>query len=104
MVGRDLELQIDQFLMRGKSLAIFYDAFSEMNMGQNQMGRQQGPVFLPVATGLEKLLEHYGVTVRQSYILDKSSFEQTMPRQYGGGPKALSASTSGSSGITPGRI
>ena len=86
----DWELfQIDQFLMSGKSLAIFYDAFNEMNIPQQQMGRQQGPVFLPVATGLEKLLESYGVTVRQSYALDKSSFEQTMPRQYGGGKQTI---------------
>jgi ABC-type uncharacterized transport system involved in gliding motility auxiliary subunit len=81
--------QIDQFLMRGKSLAVFYDEFEEMNMQQNQMGRSQGPVFLPVSTGLEKLLEHYGVTMRQSYVLDTSCFEQQMPRQYGGGKQKI---------------
>jgi ABC-type uncharacterized transport system involved in gliding motility auxiliary subunit len=86
----DWELfQIDQFLMQGKSLAIFYDAFNEVNLDQGQMGRQQGPVFLPVSTGLEKLLAHYGVTVRQSYVLDDNSFEQQMPRQYGGGKQKI---------------
>lgn len=86
----DYELfQIDQFLMKGKSLAIFYDAFSEMNMPQNQMGRQQGPVFLPVSTGLEKMLDHYGVSIKSSYVLDRSCFEQQMPPQYGGGKQAI---------------
>ena len=81
--------QIDQFLMKGKSLAIFYDSFSEMNMPQNQMGRQQGPVFLPVSTGLEKMLDHYGVSIKSAYVLDKSCFEQQMPRQYGGGKQEI---------------
>jgi ABC-type uncharacterized transport system involved in gliding motility auxiliary subunit len=85
----DYELfQIDQFLMKGKSLAVFYDAFSEMNMPQSQ-GRQQGPIFLPVSTGLEKMLDHYGVSIKPSYVLDKSCFEQQMPQQYGGGKQAI---------------
>jgi ABC-2 type transport system permease protein len=86
----DWELfQVDQFLMKGKSLAIFYDAFDEMNMPQNQMGRQQGPVFLPVSTGLEKMLDHYGVSIKPAYVLDKSCFEQQLPRQYGGGKQPI---------------
>ncbi len=86
----DYELfQIDQFLMMGKSLAIFHDSFDEMNMPQNQMGRQQGPVFLPVSTGLEKMLDHWGVSIKQSYVLDKSCFEQQLPRQYGGGKQTI---------------
>lgn len=86
----DYELfQIDQFLMKGRSLAIFYDSFDEMNMPQNQMGRQQGPVFLPVSTGLEKMLDHYGVSIKQSYVLDRSCFEQQLPRQYGGGKQEI---------------
>ncbi len=86
----DYELfQIDQFLMKGKSLAIFHDSFDEMNMPQGQMGRQQGPVFLPISTGLEKMLDHWGVSIKQSYVLDKSCFEQQLPRQYGGGKQTL---------------
>ena len=86
----DYELfQIDQFLMKGKSLAIFNDSFNEMNMPQGQMGRQQGPVFLPISTGLEKMLDHWGVSIKQSYVLDKSCFEQQMPPQYGGGKQAI---------------
>ncbi len=86
----DYELfQIDQFLMKGKSLAIFHDSFDEMNMPQGQMGRQQGPVFLPISTGLEKMLDHWGVSIKQSYVLDKSCFEQQLPRRYGGGKQAI---------------
>ena len=86
----DYELfQIDQFLMKGKSLALFYDSFDEMNMPQNQMGRQQGPVFLPVKTGLEEMLESWGVSIRPSYVLDRSCFSQQMPRQYGGGQQEI---------------
>jgi ABC-type uncharacterized transport system involved in gliding motility auxiliary subunit len=86
----DYELfQLDQFLMKGKSLAIFIDAFSEINVPQNQRNYQQGPVFVPVNTGLEKLLEHYGASVEQSYVLDNNCFEQQLPRMYGGGKQSI---------------
>jgi len=65
-------LQIDQFLMKGKSLAIFLDAFNEIQ-SQNRQQFQQ-PVYLPINTGLEKLLNHYGLTVKKSYILDENCY------------------------------
>jgi ABC-type uncharacterized transport system involved in gliding motility auxiliary subunit len=64
--------QIDQFLMKGKSLAIFIDAFNEIQP-QNRQGFQQ-PVYLPLNTGLEKLLDHYGVKVKKSYLLDENCY------------------------------
>ncbi|MCP5106430.1 MAG: hypothetical protein GY950_23805, partial [bacterium] len=63
---------IDQFLMEGKSLAIFMDAFREIQQ-QNQRQFQQ-PVYLPLNTGLEKLLGHYGISVKKSYLLDENCF------------------------------
>jgi ABC-type uncharacterized transport system involved in gliding motility auxiliary subunit len=67
----DWELyQIDQFLMKGKSLALFLDAFREIQPRQQQ-GFQQ-PVYLPINTGLEKLLDHYGMKVKKSYLLDEN--------------------------------
>lgn len=63
---------IDQFLMKGKSLALFLDAFNEIQP-QNQQQFQQ-PVYLPINTGLEKLLNHYGLTVKKSYILDENCY------------------------------
>ncbi len=72
----DWELfQIDQFLMKGKSLALFVDAFDEIRpQQQQQMYGMQQPVFLPLNTGLEKLLDHYGVSVRKSYVMDESCY------------------------------
>ena len=65
--------QIDQFLMKGKSLALFIDSFNEI-MPQRQQGRFQQPVYLPINTGLEKLLDHYGLKVKKSYQLDESCY------------------------------
>ncbi|MCK4764850.1 MAG: Gldg family protein [Candidatus Aminicenantes bacterium] len=66
-------LQIDQFLMKGKSLAIFVDAFREIQP-QRQSYQFQQPMYLPLNTGLEKLLDHYGVKVNKSYLMDESCF------------------------------
>jgi len=89
----DYELfQIDQFLMKGKNLAIFLDAFNEVNP-QNQQGlrlmNQQGPMFIPVESGLEKLLAHYGVRMSTSIVLDENCFKQQMPQQFGGGEQPI---------------
>lgn len=65
--------QIDQFLMKGKSLALFIDSFNEI-MPQRQQGRFQQPVYLPINTGLEKLLDYYGLKVKKSYLLDESCY------------------------------
>jgi ABC-2 type transport system permease protein len=65
-------LQIDQFLMKGKSLALFIDAFNEITP-QRQQGFQQ-PVYLPLNTGLEKLLDFYGLKVKKSYLLDENCY------------------------------
>jgi len=70
----DWELfQIDQFLMKGKSLALFIDSFNEITP-QAQPGRFQQPVYLPINTGLEKLLDYYGLKVKKSYLLDESCY------------------------------
>jgi ABC-2 type transport system permease protein len=83
----DYELyQIDQALMRGTNLAIFTDAFKEIPQPpQQQFSFNMGPSYQPLATGLEKLLKHYGVEVKQSYVLDKNCFKQTVPTRSGGG-------------------
>ncbi len=83
--------QIDQFLMKGKNLAIFMDPFNEtMAGGQNRMMMGQGQTFyLPIHTGLEKLLGHYGLNARTSYILDMNSFKQRIPEPFGGGERPI---------------
>jgi ABC-type uncharacterized transport system involved in gliding motility auxiliary subunit len=43
-------------------------------MPQRQQGRFQQPVYLPINTGLEKLLDYYGLKVKKSYLLDESCY------------------------------
>jgi ABC-type uncharacterized transport system involved in gliding motility auxiliary subunit len=83
----DYELyQIDKALMRGTSLAIFTDAFKEIPQPpQQQFSFNMGPSYQPLNTGLEQLLKHYGVEVKQSYVMDKNCFKQTLPTRSGGG-------------------
>jgi len=89
----DYELfQIDQFLMQGKTLAVFLDAFNEIRpSGRNQQhfNRNQGPFYIPLKTGLEKLLNHYGVTLKNSYVMDESCYKQRVDQRYGGGEQSI---------------
>jgi ABC-type uncharacterized transport system involved in gliding motility auxiliary subunit len=87
----DYELfQIDQFLMQGKSLALILDRFKEvMPAGQQGMSMGQQPIFVPLDTGLEKLLAHYGIRIQQSYVMDENCYRQEMPAQFGGGERKI---------------
>ncbi len=72
----DYELfQIDQALMNGTNLAIFPDAFNEV-MTQQPGGFGGGPQYIPIDSGLSKLLAHYGVTVKQAYVMDENCYKQ----------------------------
>ncbi|RJP84164.1 MAG: ABC transporter permease [Desulfobacteraceae bacterium] len=86
----DYELyQIDQAVMRGTHLAIFSDGLKEIQQQQQQFQFNMGPTYQPLATGLEKLLDHYGVKIKPAYILDKNCFKQQMPPQAGGGERPI---------------
>ena len=88
----DYELyKIDQFLMMGKTLCLFIDAFNEvMPPPQAQMNPyNQGPQYVPISTGIEKLLEFYGVRVKESYVMDENCYKQKVPDQFGGGERSL---------------
>jgi ABC-type uncharacterized transport system involved in gliding motility auxiliary subunit len=78
--------QIDQFLMKGKNLALFLDLLKETKDG-TQAG--MAPVYVPFSTGLEKLLEHYGVHINPTYVMDKNCFKQRIPVQDGGGQRNI---------------
>jgi ABC-type uncharacterized transport system involved in gliding motility auxiliary subunit len=83
--------QIDQFLMQGKSLFLVLDRFNEIMPG-NPQGMNlggQGPQYVPLDTGLEKLLAHYGIRIKKSYVMDENCFRQEMPPQFGGGERAI---------------
>lgn len=72
----DWELfQIDQFLMKGKSLALFVNSFNEIQQQNRRgFGGMNQPYYLPINSGLEKLLGHYGVDVKKSYVMDESCY------------------------------
>ncbi len=85
----DYELyRIDQFLMKGNSLAVFADPFTEAAAG-GDMGRYRQPSYAPVDTGLEKLLAHYGLHMGTSVVLDENSYEDKVPRAFGGGERKI---------------
>ena len=76
--------------MSGGSLALFVDAFNEIMPRMPQgIGMPQGPQYLPLQTGLEKLLEHYGLRIQPSYVLDKESYRQELPERMGGGDRQI---------------
>lgn len=80
--------QIDQALMNGTNLAIFADVFKEtMPAGNRQM--MGGPNYVPVDTGLEEMLAHYGVRLKKSLVLDEKCFRQRLPQNRGGGEQPL---------------
>ena len=89
----DYELfQIDQFLMRGKALALFLDAFNEImppKQGEGFRGYRREPMYVPLNTGLEKLLEHYGIRIKKSYVMDENCYKQQLSALFGGGERAI---------------
>ena len=84
-------LQIDQFLMKGKNLILILDRFQEVRPNNQQSTGLSGqqPVFVPLDTGLEKLLSHYGVRIKNSYVMDENCFRQQLPAQLGGGERPV---------------
>jgi len=87
----DYELyQIDQALMRGTNLALFLDAFNEvMNNRQQNFGLNRGVNYVPLDTGLNKLLVHYGIDIKKSYVMDENCHKQRLPRSMGGGERPI---------------
>ena len=66
--------RIDQFLMNGGSLFVLVDRFVPVMPTQQQQMAGAQPGWAPVTTGLEALLETWGVTVTQDFVLDEESF------------------------------
>ena len=87
----DFELyQIDQALMKGTNLAIFLDAFKEVRPNAQQpFGMNRGLNYVPLDTGLEKLLSHYGIRIKKSYVLDENCHKQRLPQNMGGGERPI---------------
>lgn len=86
----DYELfQIDQHLMQGKSLALFLDTFNEIMPPRQMSMMGQGPRYIPIETGIDKLLEHYGIRIKKSFVLDKNCYKQQIPPRLGGGERPI---------------
>ncbi len=82
--------QIDQFLMKGKSLAIFIDSLREVRSGNAEFQMPgMNTSFVPMDSGLEKLLSHYGIDVHPSIVNDEECFKQRMPSEMGGGERSI---------------
>lgn len=89
----DWELyEIDQALMRGQNLAVFIEPFKEVRTQMPDpmgFGARQRVTYEPLSTGLEKLLAHYGVRVRDAIVLDENCFIQQLSRDAGGGQQPI---------------
>ena len=82
--------QIDQFLMKGKSLAIFMDSLREVRQNNpNFQMAGMNQTFVPMNSGLEKLLSHYGIDIHASIVNDEECFRQRLPREMGGGEQPI---------------
>jgi ABC-2 type transport system permease protein len=75
--------------MRGKNLAVFLDRFHEIMPPGQTSAPGQGPRIVPLETGLEKLLAHYGIKIKTSYVLDENCYKQRMPARFGGGERPI---------------
>lgn len=76
--------RIDQFLLRGGNLFVLKDPFEQIPSPQAQYGAE--PQYLPITSGLERLLEKWGVSVGHNYVLDKNCYQDA---RRGGGSTPL---------------
>lgn len=82
--------QIDQALMRGTNLALFVDALQEQKQNQGlMMGNQQMRFHVPLHTGLEKMLAHYGVRIKEAIVMDEECYREQKQAQQGGGEQPI---------------
>lgn len=72
----DKELyKIDQFIMKGGSLMVCQAPFTEIPSQNNNTFVPQN-LFVPRNSGIEELLEKYGVKIEQKYVFDENCHEQ----------------------------
>ncbi len=75
----DYELyKLDQFLMRGGNIMIFTDGF-EISAPKDRSNPLNQPEFNPIDTGLEKLLDKYGIKIGKDYVLDEKCYQSQNP-------------------------
>lgn len=70
--GEEELYKIDQFLMRGGNVMVFLDPYNEV---QGEMTSYTGMnEFIENVTGLDSLLEKYGVKLEKNFVLDTSCY------------------------------
>ena len=86
----DYELyQIDQALMKGTNLILFLDVLKQAQGMQQNMRNNRLAELEAFDSGLEKLLDHYGVRIRKSMVCDESCFSQRISPETGGGEQPI---------------
>lgn len=65
---------IDQFLLKGGSLLVFHNMFQFSRTNNLGMGMSYPEVAPKQPSGLESLLEHYGVKIEQKLVMDEQSY------------------------------
>jgi ABC-type uncharacterized transport system involved in gliding motility auxiliary subunit len=81
--------QIDQALMRGTNLILFLDVLKQVQDMQQNMGYNTLTTFETFDSGIEKLLDHYGVRIKKSVVLDENCFSQRVSPEMGGGEQPI---------------
>lgn len=73
---------LDQFVVNGGSIALFYDQMVVYEPNQQEQAFGAQIEFLAKNTGIEKLLEHWEISIMPQYIYDKHCYESisTDPR------------------------
>ncbi|HEY1406515.1 MAG TPA: GldG family protein, partial [Spirochaetota bacterium] len=66
--------KIDQFMMKGGNVLFLVDSFNEMRT-QSRNPMQQS-AFVPIDSGLGKILSKLGIAVNKDYVLDQKCFVQ----------------------------
>ena len=67
----DAELyKIDQFLMKGGNLICYVDPLEQDESAQQQYYGQM-PQYEEINTGLDNLLNHYGVELPKHFVMDE---------------------------------
>lgn len=69
--------KIDQFVMKGGNLIVFQDPFDA-----SQANYYSQPQYTPIETGLERILDSYGVKLEKNYVFDEQCYVQRQ-RGYG---------------------
>ncbi len=66
--------QIDQYIMAGNSVAFLIDTHNAVTPPNQNPYYPQPPTYVPIQTGLNDLLKHYGAEVKSSYVMDENCY------------------------------